>query len=188
MPDSIFFLHETDWEDNVLLPVENRIHCLAAMEQLRAYTSAQALGARTDKAFVLPDVQQDCRLIERQIRVEDLEERLRPSFAPATLVQTGSSTALRILCNAYAFGEGYGDRGAFYGLQEDGIVTALNLALPQSADPDVLEAYATILAELATIHDLFVLDWWRKRVVSVRDPAAALRYLREDVEDADSSG
>ncbi len=180
MPLATFFLHEDDWGEIELLPVENRLHCLGMMDDLRAFTRRQAMG----NAFVLPNVQRDCRLSERQIPVLELSERLGDSFALAPMVQSGSSTSLQTLVNAFAFGQGYGERGAFYGMQQEGIVFTLNLLLPQSSDPEILATYATALASLAVAHDLFVLDWWRKRVVSVRDPAPALDYIWQNTADS----
>jgi hypothetical protein len=188
MPLPIFFLHEDDWGEIELLPVENRVHCQDVMAKLRAHTREQASGKQPGKAFVLPDVQRDCRLSERQLRVLDLSQCLEESFTPAPLVQSGSSTSLQTLCNAFAFGEGYGDHGAFYGVQQEGIVFTLCLVLPQSADPGILGTYATALASLAVKHDLFVLDWWHKRVVSVRDPVPALAYLWQNVTDYGARG
>ena len=178
MPSPVFFLHESEWRQIEVLPVENRIRCQGMMTDLRAFTRTQKAGRQADRAFVLPDVQQDCRLSEREIRVVELSERLEESFVPAPLVQSGSSTSLQTLCNAFAFGAASGRRGAFYGIEQEGIVFALSLILPHSDDPDILATFATALALLAKTHDLFVLDWSCKRAVSVRDPASVLRYLQ----------
>ena len=184
MPLPIFFMHEDDWGEIELLPVENRVRCLGVMNDMRVHTRLRAGGKSPRDAFVVPDVQQDCRLSERNIRVLELCEQLEQSFTPAPLVQSGSSTSMQTLCNAFAFGQAYGERGAFYGVQQEGIVFTLCLTLPQCIDPEILSTYATALASLAVTHDLFVLDWWHKRVVSVRDPAPALTYLREYVPDS----
>jgi len=180
----VFFLHENDWEGLEILPVENRARCLAALHAWREQSGPGSGGWRKTDAFVLPDTQQDCRLADRHISIDDLQRLVGPNLPRAAIVEARSSSCVRIASEHFAFGEGYGDLGGLYGKQQDGIVHSLFAALPVSTDSGNLSLYATVLTTLGNTHDLFLLDWWRKAVVALRNAAHICTYLRENAEDS----
>ena len=128
MPDQLFFIHEHDWGELELLPVENRRRWLALTRQ------NQASGA----AKPWRNTQKDCSLLAREIPLHVLEGLLAPRLPRSGNVQTGSSASLRVVEDGFAFGEGYGEGGALYGTQVRGTIHSLHVQMPQTEDEQYL--------------------------------------------------
>jgi hypothetical protein len=177
----MFYLHEDDWGLNDLLPAENYAELLRVAEEDRTFGEAHFDGVGWTAMYVIPPPTYSLSL--RDLPLHDLAQLVHECFLPARLVQSGGlyTTARETVPDAFAFVEAQRADGAFYGLQDSGLVICLNLLEPWQSDPEAkrvsIPCFTEILHTLGTRYELVLADWRRDLIIDLRERSRVEWYL-----------
>lgn len=175
MQQRVFYLHEDEWAMIDLLPVENLAEVRQMAREAQIFGEEHFDGFGWTDMYVFPEPTYPLSL--RVIPLNELKALLGERFHLADIVQSGYSSYTEVLADGFAFVEAEKADGAFYGLQKNGLVTALHLCPFNGSTSDVITLFVEILHTLGTKYDLVLADLWRHSIVDLRERNVVRAYL-----------
>lgn len=175
----MFYLHEDDWGMIAVMPVENLKRAGEVAQEAEEFGEAHRApdGVGWTDVYVVPE---EFPISARGIRLEELREVIGGGLVEAEGVQSGYSSYVEVIKNAFAFREGDGKPGALYGNVKDGLVTGLYVLRPDWEEEGSVAWFERVLGELGERWGLMVADWWWDMTVDLRDGEAVGKWLRND--------
>lgn len=171
----VFYLHEDDWGMVAMLPAENRARGEEVAREAAAFGEEHRAEVGWTDVYVVSE--EEHPISERGIEVAELRGLVGGRLAEADDVTSGYATFKEVVGRGFAFGEAYGECGAFYGWAEGGVVMSLNLILPDGEDAGAVELFVEVLGGLGRKYGLIVADWWSDRMVGLEDEGVVREYL-----------
>jgi hypothetical protein len=171
----VFYLHEDEWAMIDLLPSENFEEILRTARKAQTFGEEHFDGFGWTDMYVLPPPTHPLSL--KAFPLNELQAMLRERFLPASIVQSGYSSYREALPNCFAFLEAEKADGAFYGVQENDLVTRLHLLPCNEGNRDSITCFIDILHTLGTKYDLVLADWWNNKIIDLRERNMVIQYL-----------
>jgi hypothetical protein len=175
MQQRVFYLHEDEWAMIDLLPAENVAEVQWTAHEAQAFGEQHCDGFGWTDMYILPRPTHPLSL--RAIPLNELKAMLRERFLPADSVQSGYSSYRETLPDCFAFVEAEKADGAFYGDQENGLVTRLHLLPCIERNHARLTSFIDILHALGAKYDLVLVDWWNTQIIDLRERNRVVQYL-----------
>ena len=175
MQQGTFYLHEDEWAMIDLLPAENFAELLRTAREAQAFGEEHFDGRGWTDMYIVPEPTYPLSI--RALPLDELQALLKGQFLQATIVQSGYSSYREVLPNCFAFVGAEEDDGAFYGTQENGLVTRLHLLPGYSDNNDRIACFIDILSMLGVKYDLVLADWWQDKIIDLREKNMIVRYM-----------
>jgi hypothetical protein len=110
----------------------------------------------------------------RALPLKELQVILSERFLLVNIVESFSG---EVPPDSFAFVETEKADGAFYGVQENGLVTRLHLHLCNEENRDRSTCFLEILQTLGMKYSLVLVDWWSNTIVDLRERHRVVQYL-----------
>ena len=173
-----FYLHEDEWGMISIMPAENLSHSRATAAEAREFGEKHFNGSGWADIYVLPG--EPYPISARRIPLSELREMFASLLNPVGHVETGYSSHREAVTGAFALvGEPY---GAIYGRHREGVITGLYVSRFAGEQVEGTEQFIKRVVTLGERYSLILADWWRHRIIDLRDEAAVTRYILGDDE------
>lgn len=173
----VFYLHEDDWGMVAVMPAENMPRSEEVAREAEAFGQEHFDGTGWTDVYVVPE--EEHPISERRIELAELRALVGGRLVEAADVTSGYGTFAEVVGRGFAFGEAYGETGAFYGWADEGVIMRLNLILPDGNNAEAVGLFVEVLRELWRNYRLIIADWWSNRVIDPGDEDGLREYLAE---------
>lgn len=182
-PDA-FYLHEDEWAMIDLLPSENFGELLRTAREAQTFGEEHFDGSSWTDIYVVPRPTYPLSL--RALTFNELQSIMGERFHLAHSVQSEFISYSETPPGCFAFVEAEEADGAFYGEQENGLVTRLHLLPCNKESRDRRTCFTDILHAIGSKYDLVLADWWSNTIVDLQERNMIEQYL-EASSDQESS-